>query len=275
MYAQLPGWVLIKDLDGNAYHIDKQGKIWTSGKPEYKYKAVSLSGIDFYLNHGLDLIKNHHITEGLNILQSILAMPAGNDRIYRAQWKASDAVAKLKKREGPRYMRHIEKAPLLVYRTENAVVIENCITHYRLKSPFDTVILRTSLRKRHDYLYHGILAGLRFGAEEKSRKMKKDSFDALLSVDSEKFKSTISSIEELTGHWRIILTDDIYERKELFRDRYRVINKIDHHGYPAFSGYEGYLAKGRLGCIVRIIFNEGAHDRYAKPLLEIIENMQY
>jgi len=275
LYAQLPGWVLTRDRDGNTYHIDKQGKIWTSGTPEYKHKAVSISGIDYYLNQGLDLIKNHYVTEGLNILNSILAMPADNDRIYKAQSKAAEAVRKLKKREGPRYTRHIENAPLLLYRTGNSLIMENSIAHYRLRTPFDIVILRTSLRKRHEYLYHGVLAGLRFEVSDKGSKDMHDTFDALLSIDSEKFKSTISSVEELTGHWRIILGDDVYERKELFRNRYRVVNRMHNPAHPPFSGYEGYMAKGRQGYIMRIIFSEGVRDQHRKLLLGIIENLQY
>ena len=57
LFSQMPGWKFFKDYDGNTYYIDKNGKIRTSGKPEFKYKAVSVDGIDYYLNQGLELIK--------------------------------------------------------------------------------------------------------------------------------------------------------------------------------------------------------------------------
>jgi hypothetical protein len=271
VYAQLPGWVLTKDHDGNRYYIDGRGKIWTSGTPEYKYKPVSLAGIDYFLNQGQELIKNHHIPEGLTLLNSILAMPVTNNRIYIAQARAAETVRKLKKREGMRYARHIEKAPLLLYRVDESILIENQVAHYRLKIPCEITILNSTHRKKHDYLYTGLLAGLEFTRRSGERPEK---FDALLALDSEEFKSILSSVEELKTHWEITLGPDVYSRKELSRDRRQLFYRIENAMSRPFSGYEGYYINGRNGCLLRLIFSNDVSARDRERMLDILRNFK-
>lgn len=270
-FSQLPGWVLTKDRDGNTYYIDSRGKIWTSGTPEYKYKAVSLDGIHYYLNHGLQLINNHYIAEGINILHSILALPPINQQTYSAQASASKEVQRLKKREGSRYMKHVEKYPLLVYRIEDIVYIQNQIVPYAIKLEAQPSILKASHRKKHNYEYQGMLAGLSFGEVAAE---KKSSFDALLSVDSEQFKSVLSSIDELVLHWNILTGNDVFERKLLEKGNNKIINEIKHSGHPPFTGFEGYFIKGKCGHIVRIIFSSSIPEKKKEKLLNILKEIK-
>ncbi len=39
--AQMPDWILVRDADGNRYHVDYNGKIYTSGRPEFDSRPVS------------------------------------------------------------------------------------------------------------------------------------------------------------------------------------------------------------------------------------------
>lgn len=270
-FAQLPGWVLTKDRDGNTYYIDSKGKIWTSGVPEYKYKAVSLDGIHYYLNHGLQLINNHYLAEGINILHSILALPPTNQQTYSAQASASKEVQRLKKREGPRYMKHVEKYPLIIYRIDNFIYIQNQIVPYAIKAEALPSILNTSQRKKHNYEYQGLLAGLSFGEASPE---KNTSFDALLSVDSEQFKSVMSSIDELVLHWNILTGNDVFERKLLEKGKNKIINEIRHAGHPPFSGFEGYFINRSCGHIVRIIFSGSISEKKKEKLLNILKEMK-
>lgn len=270
-FAQLPGWVLTKDRDGNTYYIDSRGKIWTSGAPEYKYKAVSLDGIHYYLNHGLQLIKNHYIAEGINILHSILALPPINQQTYSAQASASKEVQRLKKREGPRYMKHVEKYPLILYRVEDTVYIQNQIVPYAIKMKAHPYILNASQRKKNNYEYQGVLAGLSLS---ESPSKKNASFDALLSVDSEQFKSIITSIDELVLHWNILTGNDVFERKLLAKGKNNIINEIKHEGHPPFSGFEGYFIKGNCGHIIRIIFSDSISEKKKEKLLNILKDIK-
>lgn len=270
-FAQLPGWVLTKDRDGNTYYIDSRGKIWTSGVPEYNYKAVSASGIHYYLNHGMQLINNHYIAEGINILHSILAIPPNNQQIYSAQASASKEVQRLKKREGPRYMKHVEKYPLLLYRIDEAVYIQNQIIPYAIKLEARPSILKSSQRKKHDYEYQGMLAGLSFGEISSD---KNALFDALLSIDSEQFKSVLSSIDELVVHWNILTGSDVFERKLLEKGKNKIINEIRHSGHPPFSGFEGYFINRNCGHIVRIIFSTSIDTKKKDKILNILKDMK-
>jgi len=271
VYAQLPGWVLTRDHDGNRYYIDGRGKIWTSGTPEYKYKAVSLAGIDYFLVQGQELIKNHYIPEGLTLLNSILAMPVTNNRIYRAQARAAKTVNSLKKREGMRYARHIENSPFLLYRVDESIIVENQVSHYRLKIPYETTVLNSNLRKRHGYLYNGLLAGLEF---KKGSRERPDKFDSLLSVDSEEFKSMLSSVDELKTHWEIILGPDVYTRKVISRDRKLLLFQIDNTMSRSFSGYEGYYINGRKGNLLRIIFGNEVSGMDREKMLGILRDFK-
>jgi hypothetical protein len=271
VFPQLPGWVLTKDRDGNLYYIDMRGKIWTSGAPEYIYKAISSSGIDYYLNHGLQLIKNHHIPEGINILHSILALTPTNQQIYTAQSAASNEVQRLKKREGPRYQRHVEKFPILLYRMDNTVFIQNQIIPYVVKLSASPTILNSSQRKKHGYEYHGLSVGLSFDGIP-SKKM--GTFDALLSIDSERFKSAISSIDEIVVHWNIVLGNDVFKRKLLEKGTNKLINEIRHEGSPPFSGYEGFFINRNSGHIIKIIFSSTISDIQKEKLLEIIKGVK-
>ncbi len=270
-FAQLQGWVLTKDREGNRYYIDSKGKIWTSGKPEYKYKAVSFDGIHFYLNHGLQLIHNHYLAEGINILHAILALPPKNQQIYSAQASASKEVQRLKKREGPRYIKHVEKYPLLLYRIDKALYIQNQVVPYVVKMEVQPSILHASQRKKYNYEYQGILAGLSFSESSSGNNT---SFDALLSIDSEQFKSALSSIDELVLHWNILTGNDAFERKLLQKGRNRVINEINHTGHPPFSGYEGYFINQNCGHIVRIVFSGSLSEKKREKLLNILKEIK-
>ncbi|MCX7678771.1 MAG: hypothetical protein N2316_06095 [Spirochaetes bacterium] len=268
-FAQLPGWVLTKDRDGNSYYIDSRGKIWTSGVPEYKYKAVSSLGLDYYLNHGIQLIKNHYIAEGINILHSILALPQTNHTIYEAQTIASKEIKLLKKREGPRFLTHIKKYPILLYKINHEVCIQNQIIPYTIKIDAKTSILNSIQRAKHNYEYHGILAGLLFGENH----FGDDKFDALLCIDSEQFKSILTSVDELILHWNIVLGQDVLQRRLLLKEKRRLINEILHEGEPRFTGFEGFFVNQRNGHIVRIIFSPALRNEYKEKCLLIIKNM--
>ncbi len=270
-FSQLPGWVLTKDRDGNSYYIDSKGKIWTSGTPEYKYKAVSLDGIHYYLNHAMQLIKNHYIAEGINILHSILALPPINQQTYSAQASASKEVRRLKKREGPRYMKHVEKYPFILYRVENTVFIQNQIVPYAIKMQAQPSILNASQRKKHNYEYQGVLVGLSLGENPPEKNVP---FDALLSVDSEQFKSVLSSIDELVLHWNILTGNDVFERKLLEKGNNKIINEIKHEGHPPFSGFEGYFIKGNCGHIIRVIFSDSISEKKKEKLLNILKDIK-
>ena len=151
LLAQMPDWNSLKDSDGNRYYIDRSGKIWTSGKPEFYYRAVSLEGLDFYLNHGVALMRRHYQSDGLTILKSILAMPVTNHRIYDAQVKASKEINNLLKKEGSRFKKLNANASILLYRIKDRHILIDDRMRFRLIFPFRITIMSRKIRDRLDY----------------------------------------------------------------------------------------------------------------------------
>lgn len=270
-FGQLPGWILTKDRDGNSYYIDARGKIWTSGIPEFTYKAVSPNGLEYYLNHGLQLIKNHYIAEGINILNSILSLPPLNQDIYSAQSIASKEINRIKKREGQRFKKHIEKYPILFYKINNEVCIQNQIIPYVIKIEATTTILHISNRKKHNYQYQGLMAGLLFTSHISEEKK----YEALLAIDSEQFKSIFSSVDELINHWQFSMGQDVFARKLILKEKHKMINEIHHNAHPHFTGFEGFFINGHNGHIVRIIFSPSIYEENKKKCFNILKNIQF
>ena len=271
LHGQLPGWVLTRDNDGNRYYIDKRGKIWTSGEPEFKLKPVTLAGIDYYLTQGIELIKNRHIPEGLTILNSIIAMPSNNEKMHRAQAEATNEIRKLKKSIGNRFNLHLEKAPLSIFKHNDIIHVENHFSGYRLIMPCEVNILHSKVRKKHNYRYHGLLAGLNF----KQDNNRKNGYDGLLALDSERFKSVLTSVNELKNHWELTLGKDVFIRRELEKQKHFAIYSIENSSHPAFSGYEGYYIRGNKGCFLRIIFSPALGQSKKNVILNIVKNFKY
>ncbi|MFC1671025.1 hypothetical protein ACFL20_11595, partial [Spirochaetota bacterium] len=271
LFSQMPGWKFYKDRDGNNYYLDRNSKIHTSGKPEFKFRPVSIEGIDFYLNHGRELIKQHHLSQGLVLLKSILAMPVKNNRIYKARVEAAKTVNYLKKREGSRFARLNESASLQVFHEKKVIHLINDQMFYSLKLPSGVVLLRKRMKKKLRHTYYGLTLGIsvkdipeRTGAR----------YDLILAMDSERYVWRFNSIDEVESNWRLVLGADNLKRKIRERGKHRKIYMFESKIKPEYSGFEGIFSNGNYVHIIRIISSKSKFKKYEKMMKRILEDFR-
>ncbi|HSV97941.1 MAG TPA: hypothetical protein VLM75_13555 [Spirochaetota bacterium] len=261
--AQMPDWIMVRDGDGNRYYADPNGKIYTSGKPEFDYRAVSESGIAFYFNQGVELVKGGYKFEGLTLLKSILAMPAGGGKTSDYRSKASSEINRLIKKEGDRYAELDQNASILLYRQEGAVVLVNDLMRYRLEFPGEATVLRRRMREYGQYRYYGLLAGVRFSGSTAGPDA--SAYDVLIAIDSERFPSKISNMTALKKNWAKNLGADSFRRTPLRAGEREDLSRFDDG--TAYGGYEAFYLRGRYGYCVRII-SAGSERARNEALME-------
>jgi hypothetical protein len=273
-FSQMPGWQTVEDRDGNVYFLDRNGKIWTSGKPEFYYKPVSMSGLDYYVNHGIELIRRHYHFEGLTILKSILALPVNNQKVYRAQVKSSQVINTLIKREGERFTRLNARASLLLIKLENKTILIDDRMQFRVEIPHHITILRRNMRERLEYLYQGVLIGLTVNERMKANKKEGERFDALMVIDAERYRSRIRSVRQLEKNWENNLGGFGFKRE--LRDSYEHGRIYTFEGTPSspFSGFDGFFVKGRYGYFVRIISSTKLVEKYREELHSLMKGFR-
>jgi len=273
-FSQMPGWQTVEDRDGNVYYIDRNGKIWTSGKPEFYYKPVSMSGLDYYVNHGVELIRRHYQFEGLTILKSILALPVNNQKVYRAQVKSSQIINELIKREGERFTRLNERASLLLIKPGNRTVLIDDRMQFRVETSHRITILRRNMRERFEYLYQGVLIGLTVDERMKANENESERFDALMVIDAERYRSRIRSVQQLEMNWENNLGGFGFKRD--LRDSYEHgrIYTFEGSSSSPFSGFDGFFVKGRYGYFVRIISSKKLVERYREELHSLMQGFR-
>jgi hypothetical protein len=273
--AQDPDWKFFKDREGNKYFIDRNGKIWTAGRPEFLYKPVSHQGIDYYLRQGIELIDNRYRVEGLTILKSILALPPDNSRITRAQNEAVKKINYLKKNDGDRFITLNESANILLVKDQKSVKVINDWMYYSLDIPADVTIIKNTKRGKLGYNYNGLLIGIRIegGVEEKKKEGMK--FDFLLAVGSEKFHGDLKNIDELENKWRMTLWEDVFKRKILEKNEGRLIYQFSTKDNPRYSGFEGLYANRNYGYMVRIITTELIFEKHSELMKDIINKFSH
>lgn len=247
--AQMPDWILVRDADGNRYHVDSNGKIYTSGRPEFDSRPVSAPAIAFYYNHGVELLRGGHKVEGLSLLKSILAMPAVEGKTSDYRTKASAEINRLIRKEGDRYALLDRSASILLYRLEGVVVLVNDLMRYRVEIPGEATLLRRRTRENGKYGYYGVLMGVRFSASAASSAA--STYDALIAIDSERFPAGIGSMGALKKNWVSNLGPDSFRRTPVRADEKMELSRFDDG--EEFGGYEAYFLRGRYGYCVRII----------------------
>jgi hypothetical protein len=270
--AQMPDWLFFRDGDGNSYYYDKNGKIWTSGKPEFKYKTITISGMDYYIRQSEELLKSHFPVEGLLLIKSILAMPPSDQRIIDAQSRASSLLNKMKRLEGSRFDNYNEKASPLLYSQGGATAVVHDIMFCAMSIPGQVTILTNRWRKSVSYRYNGILLGVRSNTGKEAAENEK--FDILVAIDAEEFAIPIKKIEDMEEYWRNKPGFDSIIRQTIERDDYRILNRYESTGSKKFFGFEGIYINNKLGYIIRTIAPVDERKDVSELLKRIVFELQ-
>lgn len=270
----MPDWTPIRDRDGNKYFIDKNGKIWTSGTPEFEYKAVSIEGLDYYLNQSIELIKSNYKTSGLTLLKSIMAMPVKNNRIFKAQCRASKEINYLIKKEGIRYSKLNDSASLLLFRDNKHTILINDKMLYSIIIPKVFKIIKKRFKKKLHYIYCGILVGFILKKNGVVEKHGYRGHDLLLAIDSEKFSSPIRSVTKIEKNWRRNLGSDTFNRKVFDESDNRIVYAYEDRLSPYYSGFEGFYYKGNHGYCLRILCSREVFLKYRERIIQILKSFK-
>jgi hypothetical protein len=271
LLAQMPDWKYFKDREGNTYFIDRAGKIRITDVVEYRYKPVSAAGIDYYLNYGTNLIDEHHMVEGLSVLKSIRALPAGNNRIYQAQVKATELMRSLEKKNGPRFTAMNKAASLVIYRENGVTRIINDQMFYSLSIPAVVEVIRKRERSAPEYRYSGLLLGIRLEGKNTSRP---GTYDMLLALDSEKFIVSFKDIAEAVEQWKGNTGFNVLAREVLEKNDDRVLCRIRYSGPQSYAGLEGTYVNGVFSHYARLVTPESAFAANSEVMRTIVDSFR-
>ena len=274
IHAQMPDWTLIIDRDNNRFYQDNNGKIWTSGIPDFDYKPVSVEGLDYYLNQGIELIKSHKKKEGLTLLKSIMALPVKNDVTYKAQITASKEINYLIKNEGSRFNSINESASIMLFKDDNSVIVKNDGMLYSIKTPEFIKIISIKTRQKSTYKYHGILLGLKFKRDDASSMNGYSVYDLLIAIDSEKFLSEIRNVNYYADQWRKKLGNDSLNRKLIKQEKSQIINIYKDAYPPNYSGFECFHINNNYGYYLKAITSADLFIKYKLNITEIVNSFK-
>jgi hypothetical protein len=250
--GQMPDWRMINDRDGNRYYFDQNGKIYTSGVPEFSWKEVSAEGIDYYYHQGVELVKSHYKVEGLVLLKSVMALSPENGRVSRVQRDASLFINEMIRREGGRYRELNEKASLLLVREgEKGVVVDDRM-RFRFSVDGSVRVINRRMKSISGYDYGGLLVGVNFTDVVKSSVPRKEGYDLLVAVDSERFSEPIRTVSALERNWRNNLGADTFERTLKEKAAMKVVYALIDAKGP-YAGVEGFFVRDRYGHCVRML----------------------
>jgi len=271
LMSQMPDWKFFRDRQGNTYYIDQGGKIRITETVAYDYRAVSPRAIDYFLNYGITLIQEHRIHEGLSVLKSIRALPAGNARVEKAQVRATEIINGLKKRNGPRFTGQNEAASLMFIEEEGGVRVINDRMYYSFRGPPGLSLIRKKNRAGLDYRYEGVL----FGAREASQAGGgAKAYDFLVAVDSERYAVPFRNIDQAVRLWRGIIGYDGLERTLIETRDDRVVYAFSNRGEPRYNGVEAVFVNGKLTHCARVISSDAGYRAGGDVMNDVMKSFR-
>lgn len=268
--SQMPDWKYFKDREGNVYFIDQAGKIRITNVKEYHYTPVSARGIDYYLEYGAELIREHRPVEGLSVLKSICALKDGNNRVYQAQVKATKLILRLKKNNGVRFTAMNEDAALMFFSTGNGIEIVNDQMRYSFTVTGPVEVLRKEYRGGQEYRYSGVL----FGAVPASGGGESGTYDFLMAVDTEKFAVPYKNLSEAVEKWKGNIGYEGVTRDVLAQGKDRVLYAFHNNSTPRYDGVEGIFVNGAYSHYVRLISSGSAYTAHQALMRRILDGFR-
>ena len=262
----MPGWLTCKDLDGNVFYIDQNGKLFLNDEHDFKYRAVSRDGFPYYIEQAKTLIKNHRKSEGLTLLKSIRYLAGLESSAYQEGSAASGEISRIASDEGSRYPILDLNTSISFARIENTyfVFMESGI---ELKIPFKTSILSKKAYSGHNYTRDSFKLGIDFGNAGKGF------YSSLFSVVSESVNYQFISAEIYETFARKKILPDNYERKVLKSTDKTIIYSFRRSGDSSFAGFEIFTISGNKGFFIQIHYS--AADGNKEKIQSVIANISF
>jgi len=264
--AQMPDWKFFRDREGNGYYYDRAMKIRIIDEKPFDFAPASKRGTDYYLNKGIELIKNGKYAEGLFYLKSLKTLPMDDIRVERNAAEASKWINHLNKKHGTRYDRFDKESTILLNLSDGNYNLFNEKLRYRISLKKQPRIVR-ALWKLNDKGY-----GLKFGFNL-DKNNTDDGYDCIVGIETRILKGKISNPADAEESWRNEFGTDNFKRVEVLRKDDRIIYFYSYSDGVPFSGIEGIFINGNLIHIVRVLCSDNIKDRVFEEIRRPVEEM--
>lgn len=265
--AQMPDWKFFRDREGNGYYYDRAMKIRITDEGLFDYKPASGSGVDYYLNKGVDLIKNGKYAEGLFYLKSLKTLPVDNLRIKKNAEDASKWINYLQKRHGTRYDRFDKECTILLGFYGEKYYLINEKLRYKIVLNKQPHIVKASW-KLYDKGY-----GFKFGFNLSNEINAGEGFDCIVGIETRILKGKITSVASAEDSWKNEFGKDNFKRVEVLRKSDRIIYLYTYSDGVPFSGIEGIFINGNIIHIVRVLCSDAIKDRVFEEIRKPVEDL--
>jgi hypothetical protein len=244
IFSQMSDWKFFRDRDGNGYYYDGAFKIRIVDDKVFNYQPVTIKGMDFFLNSGIDLIKTGRIREGLYFLKSLKLLESDNMRVIKTKNEASRWINDLMKKQGERFNEYDDDSTVLMVRNETnyAVVNEKLFYKMKLNTRPHIISREWKLNKKA----YGIKIGMNISDAEK-----KEGYDYMIGVESRIYSFPVNGIDGAIEAWRVEMGRDTLKRIELSKKNDRIIYYYEYPDGSPFSGIEGIYTNRNMIHIIR------------------------
>ena len=264
--AQMPDWKFFRDREGNGYYYDRAMKIRITDEKPFDFTPASQRGTDYYLNKGIELIKNGKYTEGLFYLKSLKTLPMNDIRVERNAAEAAKWINYLHKKHGTRYDRFDKESTILLNYTDGSYNLINEKLRYKIVLKKQPRVVR-ALWKLNDKGY-----GFKFGFNLE-RENTGDGFDCIVGIETRILKGRIGGPGVAEESWRNEFGTDNFKRVEVLRTEDRIIYHYSYSDGVPFSGIEGIYVNGNLIHIVRVLCSDNIRTKVFDEIMKPVEEM--
>lgn len=269
--AQMPGWITHTDKDGNTYFVDKNLKIYTSEKPDFNYKAVSVDGVDYYLAQGKSLINHQQKSAGLALLKSVRLLADHFPTASQSGMQASRIINKFRIKEGSRFKLLDQSASILMLKKNQNIFLYNDFMRYLVIINGDMNILKRKIIYKHRYLRYGLM----FGVVYDKQNQKSSRYDLLCIINSERFNYKISSVTKYEKLCKNKLPSDRFARKLIKETNFQKHYLFSEPGPKSkYMGYELFIINGQVAYFIRIISEKSSFEKYKFRINEMVKSIK-
>lgn len=262
----MPDWKFFKDREGNKYYYDRALKIRIIDAGTFDYKPVRREGIDYYLNTGIELIKDGRYSDGLFYLKSIRTLPVNDQRMKNAAIDASKWINYLYKKHGSRFERYDKDSTVLISFADAEYSLFNEKLRYKIILSKRPWIIR-GIWKYNDSAY-----GLKFGINDKNEK-NDDGYDCVIGIESRILKGKIRNIDEAVESWRYELGSDNFHREIISRRDDRILFQYTYENGVPFSGIEAIYINREFMHILRVICHNDLKEKVLGEIKKSVEDL--
>ncbi|MCL1865102.1 MAG: hypothetical protein FWF73_04750 [Spirochaetes bacterium] len=266
LLAQMPDWKFFKDRDGNGYYYDNTFKIRITDDKPFSYTPVTMQGVNYYFNKGVELIKEGKYSEGLFYLKSIKALPPDTLRVENNAKDSSKWINYLQKKHGTRYERFDKESTILLTYSNDEYIVINEKLRYKIRLKKQPHIIKASW-KFNDTGY-----GLKFGFNLENN-YEDNSYDCVTGIETRISRSRISSLSQAEMIWRYELGIDNFVRTESFRSEDRIIYLYTYGDNAPFSGIEGIFINDNMTHLLRVICSNSIKDNVFNEIKKPVEEL--